>query len=51
MSNAEGFRVLRYWNSDIDGNLDGLLEDILSKLSNLHPTDLTVSHPPHEGEG
>ena len=52
---AQGFRVLRYWNFDVDKNLDGVLEDILSRLSNPHPTLLrltaTQGHPPHKGEG
>jgi very-short-patch-repair endonuclease len=28
----EGFRVLRYWNCDVDGNLEGVLEDIDREL-------------------
>jgi very-short-patch-repair endonuclease len=27
-----GFKVLRYWNFDVDGNLEGVLEDIDRKL-------------------
>ena len=30
---AHGYRVVRYWNSDIMENLDGVLEDILRHLS------------------
>jgi very-short-patch-repair endonuclease len=30
---AEGFRVLRDWNSDIDRNLDGVLENIVAALT------------------
>src|SRR5687768_15155170 len=26
---AQGFEILRFWNNDIDGNLDGVLETIL----------------------
>jgi very-short-patch-repair endonuclease len=33
---AEGFRVVRYWNSDIDKNLDGVLEDLMSVLAQRH---------------
>jgi very-short-patch-repair endonuclease len=30
---AEGFRVLRFWNNDILGNLDGFLVTIQTELS------------------
>ena len=30
---AHGYRVVRYWNSDVMENLDGVLEDILRHLS------------------
>jgi very-short-patch-repair endonuclease len=29
---AEGFRVLRVWNSDIDDNIDGVMEAIAAAL-------------------
>jgi very-short-patch-repair endonuclease len=29
---SEGFTVLRFWNSDIDANLGGVMEEILSVL-------------------
>jgi very-short-patch-repair endonuclease len=29
---AQGFHILRFWNSDIDQNLDGVLESIVSTL-------------------
>ena len=29
---AHGYRVIRYWNSDVMENLDGVLEDILRHL-------------------
>jgi very-short-patch-repair endonuclease len=29
---SQGFRVLRYWNSDVDQNLEGVLESIFSAL-------------------
>ena len=29
---AHGYRVIRYWNSDVMENLDGVLEDILRNL-------------------
>jgi very-short-patch-repair endonuclease len=35
---AHGYRVLRYWNNDVLTNIDGVLEDILSKVnSDPHP--------------
>ncbi|MGA2993220.1 endonuclease domain-containing protein [Bradyrhizobium sp.] len=35
---TRGFRVLRYWNSDVDHNLDGVKEDILRHLNTPTPT-------------
>ena len=32
MIEAHGYTVVRYWNSDVMGNLDGVLEDILRHL-------------------
>ncbi len=32
---SQGFKVLRYWNSDIDRNLDGVMESILIALQDL----------------
>jgi very-short-patch-repair endonuclease len=29
---ANGYRVLRYWNNDVLSNIDGVLEDILSAI-------------------
>ena len=29
---SQGFRVLRFWNSDVDANLDGVMEGILDAL-------------------
>jgi very-short-patch-repair endonuclease len=35
---ASGYQVLRYWNNDVLTNIDGVLEDILSKMnSDPHP--------------
>jgi very-short-patch-repair endonuclease len=47
-----GFRVLRFWNSDIDSKLDGVLETIDAALmeSNPHPAAFG-GHPPPAGEG
>jgi len=30
---ANGYRVLRYWNNDVLSNIDGVLEDILSAIN------------------
>jgi very-short-patch-repair endonuclease len=29
---SQGFRILRFWNSDIDANLAGVMESILNEL-------------------
>jgi len=39
---AEGFTVLRFWNSEVDGNLEGVMRVVL---------DVLESPPPHAGEG
>ncbi len=46
-----GFRVLRFWNNDVDGNLDGVLEAILVALEETPPTTPRVVPPPRSGEG
>ena len=43
--NAEGFVVLRFWNHDVLGNRDGVLEKIMERLNTPNP------YPPHKGEG
>lgn len=35
---SQGFRILRFWNSDIDQNLDGVMEHILMALKSPTPT-------------
>jgi very-short-patch-repair endonuclease len=47
---SQGFRVLRFWNSDIDANLQGVMEIILSAL-NPPPDWPSANHPPHKGRG
>ena len=42
---TQGFQVLRYWNNDVLGNLDGVCQDI---EGHLNPPSLV---PPHKGEG
>jgi very-short-patch-repair endonuclease len=34
---SQGFRVLRYWNSDVNANLAGVMESVLSALDQPHP--------------
>ena len=47
-----GFRVLRFWNSDIDRNLTGVLETIESALNRAGPHPAAFGgHPPPLGEG
>ena len=43
---SEGYRVLRFWNDEVLGNIDGVLEVIQSFIL----TTPTAS-PPHKGEG
>lgn len=47
-----GFKVLRFWNNDIDKNLDDALEAIDNALKNVarHPVGF-ADHPPLLGEG
>jgi very-short-patch-repair endonuclease len=30
---SEGYQVLRFWNSDVLGNIDGVLQTILASLN------------------
>jgi very-short-patch-repair endonuclease len=46
---AHGCRVIRFWNGDINGNLEGVLETIRSELESPHLTP-TLSAP-RGGEG
>jgi len=51
---GEGFRVLRFWNSEVDQNLNGVMQIVWSVLHHPHPTGLAAGHPPHAedaGEG
>jgi len=43
---AEGFTVLRFWNSEVDGNLEGVMRVVLDVLESPPPPS-----PPHAGEG
>jgi very-short-patch-repair endonuclease len=46
---SQGFRIRRFWNSDIDRNLNGVMESILIELT--APTPALRADPPHKGEG
>jgi very-short-patch-repair endonuclease len=35
---SQGFRVLRFWNSDVDQNLEGVMDSILRALNTPTPT-------------
>ena len=48
---SEGFQVLRFWNSDIDQNLEGVMETIFAVLKPPTPASLRSADPPHKGEG
>jgi very-short-patch-repair endonuclease len=54
---AEGYRVLRFWNGDIDRNLDGVLRTIGAALvgdaedsPGAQTRAAPASRPPHKGE-
>ena len=44
---GQGFTVLRFWNNDVDGNLEGVMQVVLDALESCPPPPT----PPHEGEG
>ncbi len=46
-----GFRVLRFWNNDVDGNMDGVLQAILAALKATPPTTLRGPPSPAFGRG
>ena len=48
---SQGFNVLRYWNSDVDENLDGVIESILSALGTPTPALRADPSPRFAGEG
>ena len=43
--------MLRFWNSDIDQNLAGVMEMIFAQLKPPTPAALRAADPPHKGEG
>lgn len=43
---GQGFVTLRFWNNEVDGNLDGVIQKVLDAIEDCpHPPT-----PPHEGE-
>lgn len=44
---GEGFRVLRFWNAEVDGNIEGVMQVVLDAIEACTPPPA----PPHEGEG
>ncbi len=47
---SKGFRILRFWNNEIDTNIDGILTRILATLeSSPHRTSEAGSTPPQGG--
>ena len=48
---GEGFRVLRFWNHEVDREMEGVMEVIVRALGYLHPSGQEAGHPPHKGEG
>ena len=47
-----GLRVLRFWNNDVDRNLDGVLQTIDAELRRGAPHPAAFGgHPPPAGEG
>jgi very-short-patch-repair endonuclease len=46
----QGYRVLRFWNTDVDQNLSGVLE-IIRKAVAEAPTPSLRADPPPSGEG
>jgi very-short-patch-repair endonuclease len=49
---AERFKILRFWNSDIDHSLDGVLETINCEVAaRAAPTPALRADPPPSGEG
>lgn len=47
---ASGYRVLRFWNNDVLGNIDGVFETIIGALRVAPPTP-DPSPPRERGEG
>jgi very-short-patch-repair endonuclease len=44
---GQDFSVLRFWNADVDGNIEGVMQVVLDALEACPPPP----SPPHVGEG
>jgi very-short-patch-repair endonuclease len=47
----QGFRTLRFWNHELNRNLEGVLATIADALKNPPPGLATLGHSPPLGEG
>lgn len=48
--NAQGYRVLRFWNNDVRDNIEGVLDAIIDAIRIMPPTP-DPSPPQERGEG
>ncbi len=48
---SQGYHIIRFWNSDIDANLDGVMDVILSKLAAPPPRPACAGRPSPRGGG
>jgi very-short-patch-repair endonuclease len=47
---GKGYRILRFWNNEVDENLEGVLERIMQAAGQPHPTArFARGHPPLKG--
>ena len=45
----KGFRILRFWNNEVDRNLDGVIETVYRILTSTDPTPALRADPPLKG--
>ena len=45
----KGFRTMRFWNTDVDRNLDGVVETVYRILTSTDPTPAFQADPPLKG--
>lgn len=43
----KGYQILRYWNNDVLGNIEGVIEDLMNKMGSIAPHP----NPLPKGEG
>ena len=46
-----GYRILRFWNNEVDQEMEGVVETILAALANVSPPGSLRSPPSPRGEG